>query len=336
MPNHWIRSICALPRLSGHVTDALAAAGLTPAALQDIGAPVPRGSEAAILQFLSARLNDPFVGAGIGLEVNSRNSAMLTYILFNSHTLRDALYHVQRFAPVTRPRATIGIRTAADHVDFILDGIGPNLLLDTHLVEFSLGALLGAFRTATGTAHLATQIGLATPRRHGQRNLATLFGCPVVLGAQENYLRFPAASLDTPIRDADLQLLGHLTSYGEILLSRARPAPVTLSEAIERHLLHGMAAGRPKLSDAAVELGLSERTLNRRLQEEGTSFRALATRAQLKLANAFLSDPHLSLAETAHLCGFSDQSSFTQAYRRWTGRTPNADRKSLIKGEKLR
>ncbi|WP_422051011.1 AraC family transcriptional regulator ligand-binding domain-containing protein [Shimia sp.] len=336
VPNHWVRSILALPHLSEHRQEALDAAGLSRSSLEDIGGPIPRGSETALLDFFSDRLNSAYVGAEIGVALDPRNNSLLTYILFNSHTLHDAIHHVQRFTPITRPRARIELRETKDHIDFIVDGVGPNLLLNLHLIEFSLGAMLGALRTATDTEGLAIQVGLANPRRNGRRELAEIYGCPVELGADQNYLRFPLSVMDTAIRGADEHLLGHLTSYGEVLLSRNTRHPATLAETVERHLLHGMASGRPKLGDTADALGMSERTLNRRLQMEGTSFRDLVSNTQMKLARAFLSDPNLSLAETAHLCGFSDQSSFTQAYRRMTGKTPKADRILLIKSNGLR
>ncbi|CUH53380.1 AraC family transcriptional regulator [Shimia marina] len=335
VPNHWLRSVLALPYVAEHATDALAAAKLPSAALQEIGASVPRGAETKVLDFLSERLNAPFVGAEIGTAINPHNTALLTYILFNSQTLYDALCHVQKFTPVTRPRARVNLLENTSHVDLVVDGIGPDLTLDTHLIEFALAALLGAFRTATNQSVLVAQVGFAHLRKHGQAELAGIFGCSVKLETEHSYLRFDKRMLDTPIRDADAHLLGHLTSYGDVLLQSTNTAPVSLAETVQKQLLRGMAHGRPKAADTAERIGLSERTMNRRLLKEGTSFRELVSNTQFKLAQAFLADPYLSLAETSHLCGFSDQSSFTQAYRRWTGRTPAVDRKPLIQGENL-
>ncbi|MDA5558710.1 helix-turn-helix transcriptional regulator [Shimia sp. MMG029] len=336
IPNHWVRSILDLPHLQDYRQDALAAARLREDHLTESGEPIPRGSEAAILKILAERLGTPWAGAELGMAIDPRNTSLLTYILFNSNTLLQAIHHVQHFTPVTRPKARIELRQTTDHIDLIIDGVGATLLLETHLVEFALAAMLGAFRAATHKADLVTKIGLANPRRSGQAELSKIYACPVTLGAKENYIRFPSSVLETPIRGADAQLLRHLTSYGEVLLSQNVEAPPTLTELIERHLLHGMAVERPKLSDLARKLGMSERTLNRRLQTEGQSFRNLVSETQIKLARAFLSDPNLSLAEIAHMSGFSDQSSFTQSYRRRTGNTPKQDRVLLIKSKDLR
>lgn len=330
VPNHWLRAMLDLSHLSDHVSHVLKVSGVPMHAMGTAGATVPRGVESAVLEHIAAQLNDPFAGARTGVSLNPHNNALLTYILFNSDTLLDALTHLQRFVTVTRPRARIELRRTGRHLDMIIDGIGTNLILDMHLAEFTVGALVGAFRTATATPQVVSEVGLSNPRRSGHRDLAAIYGCPVSLGAGDTYLRFSDAALASPIRNADPQLLHHLTSYADILLERIRPTAATLSEVVQRHLLHGMANGRPSVATVASTLGLSERTLNRRLSDEGTSFRALVSQSQLKLARAFLGDPNLSLAETAHLCGFSDQSSFSQAYRRWTGTTPKTDRKSLM------
>lgn len=331
VPNHLLRSIFDLPDVSEHKDVAIAAAQLDPESLRDVGSAIPRGAENTVLEFLATHLGRPYAGAEFGIALDPRNSSLLTYILFNSTTLHHALHHVQRFMPVSRPQALIDIRETQDHVDVVIDGIGTHLMLNTHLIEFSLGTLLGALRVATGVDRLATQVGISGARLHGAKELAAVYGCHVSLEEDANYLRFPKSVLALSIRDADAHLLRHLTSYGEVLLSRNPRAVSRLTDKVGRHVLHGMASGRPSMAETATALGLSERTLTRRLLEEGTSFRAIVSDAQLKLAQAFLSDPHLSLAETAHLCGFSDQSSFTQAYRRWTGRTPKADRMLLIK-----
>ena len=335
VPNHWLRSICRLPGMEELVQEALRDIEIHPELLDDIGGPVPRGVETAVISYISRRTNRPYAGAEMGIALDPRNSSLLTFILFNSTTLLDALRHTTRFVRVARPRARVTLDLREDYVDIFLDGVVPDIALDSQLMEFSLGAFLGALRTATGQDRIGARIGISGPRTRGQSALEAIYNCPVELGCQTSFIRVPASAFDLPIRDADAGLLGHLISYGEVLLNRAPRVSGTLRSEVERHVLHGMATGRPTLSETAAAFGLSERTFARRLLAEGASFREIISSAQLMLARAFLSDPNLSLAEVAHMCGFSDQSGFTQAYRRWTGSTPRIDRISLIRGENL-
>ncbi|MCV6584762.1 MAG: AraC family transcriptional regulator [Marinibacterium sp.] len=334
VPNHWLRGLLDQPAARPHREAALAAAGLDIDALVTPGDTIPRGCESRVLGYLSSALNRPYSSAEFGIAQEPRNSSLLTYIMFNSDTLRDALHHVSRFVPVMRPRAYVEVREHPGFADLVLDKLEPGTLLDVQLIEFAIGAMLTALRAATGRARLSVHIGIASARNRGQSALSSIYDAPVELNAGATYLRFAEDALVLPIRNADADLLKHLTSYGEVLLSRVPERSLTMAGRIERHILHGMGAGRPTLADTAADFGISERTLSRRLVQEGTSFREVVSLAQLKLAHTFLSDPRLSLAEISHLCGFSDQSGFTQAYRRWTGRTPRVDRMYLISGEK--
>ena len=83
------------------------------------------------------------------------------------------------------------------------------------------------------------------------------------------------------------------------------------------------------LGAAARVLGMSPRTLQRRLRERGIVYAALIDQVRRRLSSKYLADAKLSLGEIAYLLGYSESSAFNRAYRRWTGRTPSADRRSI-------
>ncbi|TGU31128.1 AraC family transcriptional regulator, partial [bacterium M00.F.Ca.ET.152.01.1.1] len=94
-------------------------------------------------------------------------------------------------------------------------------------------------------------------------------------------------------------------------------------EQVKVVLKRSLASGRPELSDIARELGMSERTLQRRITEEGTSFRELLINARQELGRQLLSDPTADIDEVACRLGYQDASSFYRAFREWEGTTPN-------------
>jgi AraC-like DNA-binding protein len=91
---------------------------------------------------------------------------------------------------------------------------------------------------------------------------------------------------------------------------------------VERFVLEGLPKGAPTLADVADALGMGERTLARRLAGEGAPFRRIVDELRRDLAKGYLADPELSLSQIAYLLGYSEQSAFTNAFRRWTGRPP--------------
>ncbi len=96
----------------------------------------------------------------------------------------------------------------------------------------------------------------------------------------------------------------------------------TLPAQVHNAVTNSLPDGRPSKPQIARRLGMSERTLHRRLAEHGETFQEIATRAQREAAESLLANGDSSLAEVAFLTGFSDQSAFTRAFKGWTGETP--------------
>ena len=86
--------------------------------------------------------------------------------------------------------------------------------------------------------------------------------------------------------------------------------------------------GEPEQAQLARSLGMSERTLQRRLRDEGLAFAALVDKVRTELAELYLSDPKLAVFEVAFLLGYSEPSAFNRAFRRWTGQSPSQFRAS--------
>ena len=81
--------------------------------------------------------------------------------------------------------------------------------------------------------------------------------------------------------------------------------------------------GSPKAAQVARALGMSKRTLSRRLQEQGITYRDLVDKLRASLAKCYLKDRNLRMSEIAYLLGYSDLSAFDHAFRRWTGKPPS-------------
>jgi AraC-like DNA-binding protein len=171
-----------------------------------------------------------------------------------------------------------------------------------------------------------------TPRnvsfRHGapptEQHHRDYFGCPVTFHAPINGIDFDAAQLSRPTLLADDGLSHYFLARLDDL--RARTSERSLVTDVRGAVADSLPDGQPSKSQIARRLGMSERTLHRRLAEQGESFQTLATDARREAAESLLRSGTHSLAEVAFLTGFSDQSAFTRAFKRWTGRTPAAFR----------
>lgn len=152
------------------------------------------------------------------------------------------------------------------------------------------------------------------------------FGCPVHFGAERDAMLLSRASLTVPNALGDEGITRFLISHLDQELSEIDGAPsivVATKDAIARALSEGL----PRMADVARGLGLSARSLHRRLAEHGLTFQTLTEDTRRELAEGMLAEEQYSLSEIAFLTGFSEQSAFTRAFKRWTGQTPASYRR---------
>ena len=174
-------------------------------------------------------------------------------------------------------------------------------------------------RRGTKTKLHPKRLELARPAGD-EDGLEEYFGCPVHYAAARNALLLRAADLRLPFVTHNEELLQMLDPQFEHAI-QARPAPGILAQVkwVLKRLLSG---SRPDLVMVAKELGLGERTLQRRITEEGTTFRRLLNETRHELVRQYLGDASVEINEAAFLVGFEDATSFYRAFRSWEGTTP--------------
>lgn len=98
---------------------------------------------------------------------------------------------------------------------------------------------------------------------------------------------------------------------------------------VRRLLIEILARGGATAKGVSRELGMSERTLHRRLSDEGSSFRSILDRVRRDVATTLLRDKAIAIAEIAFILGYSEPAAFSRSFRRWTGQTPLTVRRAL-------
>jgi AraC-like DNA-binding protein len=166
--------------------------------------------------------------------------------------------------------------------------------------------------TAVELVHPAAEAG--APARY-----RAWFDAPVRFGAEHTQLVFPAAALGASLVSADPALLAILTRAADEL-HRATP-DATLTAQVARVLRDALKSDEGHVDHVAKQLGLTARSLQRRLKDESTSFQAVRESVRRELAQRYLDDK-LAISEISFLLGFSEPSAFFRAFKRWTGMTP--------------
>jgi len=146
------------------------------------------------------------------------------------------------------------------------------------------------------------------------------FGCPVHFGRPYLRLVFPSAALEAPV-DLDNVATGTAWQNCQRTLRHAYPNAPLFVRAVQEAIMRHLPAGAP-IDSAATDLHLSRRTLQRRLADAGCSYRQLLTGIRQRHVACLLADDQLSPKDIAFLLGYSEQSAFNHAYKRWTGFPP--------------
>ncbi len=149
------------------------------------------------------------------------------------------------------------------------------------------------------------------------------FGAPVRFDQAATWLRFDPADLARPLPRIDVKLGAFLKNLASTALT-SRPTPDTLLDRLREIVANELPRGVPSIDVVARRLAVSGRTLRRRLEAEGTSFREVIDVTRAEMARTYVSDHRMPLSEVAFLLGFSEPSAFHRAFKRWTRTTPGA------------
>ena len=274
----------------------------------------------ALWQGIAEVSGDPAVGLHLGGDAVVENGAPLTIAALCSESFRDAVQRAARYKKLTCPEEIrvlpIGERTAVEFVFTLAREMEPSVLVD-----LCLAWILAVGRRGTGVPLRPLLVELTRPPAH-REILEEHFGCRVTFRAARNALVFLTSDLERPFVTRNPEMLAMLgpSLDAELAVRQSRRNVGDEVKAVLKRLLAGR---RPAMRDVARLLGLSSRTLQRRLTESGVNFQGLLQEARRDLAHHYLAQETLALHETAYLLGFDDANSFFRAFQRWEGISPN-------------
>ena len=196
------------------------------------------------------------------------------------------------------------------------------------IVELQAGVHVSLHRDVMGSSFSASGLDFTFGRPRGTKRDIEVFGCPARYGQPENRLHFDAHWLNDP------SSLGNEVTYSEVLqLCKKMLGELKLNTGIAGKVREIFLArlGQPTSFElVAKRLAMSPRTLRRRLEQEGTSFRELIDELRAHAAIKYVRDTDLTIEDVAYALGFSDAAAFRHAFRRWTNSAPHEYRRARI------
>lgn len=303
-------------------------AGLGEEQLRDPDSRIPLSAISRIWQATIAHSSNPLVGLRLGGSVHARQLGLVGYTLVFSHTLGAALERLARYSRIVSDALVVQLDASPEATWVRLD-VQPALRALRPAADARLAAVVAICRELVGTpiAPLAVQFPYRRPA--DAREYQKFFRAPLEFGALSTAFLLGREDLARPVGSSDAALTGYLENLaGQVLSTLGLER--TIRDQVRRVLWQELSEGAPDLGGAARWLGLSARTLQRRLREEGTTFGAVLAELRQEMAQALLGDGRLAVSEVAYLLGYEDVASFQRAFRRWFGISPRAFRRKLL------
>jgi AraC-like DNA-binding protein len=294
--------------------------------VSDPDAKIPFHKHAKFLTLAAEATGDSCFGINASLKLNPRQSGVLGYVLLNSATLGDALGHFQRYHRVLSEGWDAALKIAGEEV--ALEGyvVDPLVEDERQLAEGACSLLLRFCEVITGEKITPIRVEFRHKKHEAATGVKGRFGCPILFGQERVALVFQREVIDYAVQAADDELLKILKRYCRQILGQP-PRRKDLSFEVRELITALLPSGQATIDNVARELGMSARTLRRRLADEGLVYKHLLDDLRHKLALSYLSDKRISLKQVAYLLGYADLAAFNHAFHRWTGASPSTYRK---------
>tara|TARA_R110002167_G_scaffold346700_4_gene557446 strand:+ start:1372 stop:2394 length:1023 start_codon:yes stop_codon:yes gene_type:complete len=263
--------------------------------------------------------NDPYLGLRLAQNPHNNEMGLVSHVFFNSQNLREGLKQYIRYYSLINESITVQLKTQDDKAIVSYHCSNPDYYCKQD-IEHSLALSVTRIKE-----HISTDIALDEVHfEHDCHNLKLyedFFACPVYFKQKQSALIFKKKYLDYTFPKKSAHLFHFLTTHLESLLTRIKNN-TTLSDKVSRLIEKSLSSGEFDAENISCSLHMSRHTLYRKLKAEGVSFHEILDKVRKNKALELLKKDQLALSEIAFLLGFSELSSFSRAFKKWTGSSP--------------
>jgi AraC-like DNA-binding protein len=317
------RLACArMSELGNDVASVLAEVGARPEQVNDDAIRLEVPTQIRILKLASEELQDELLGFHLARNFDLREIGLVYYVIASSDRLADALLNGKRYCTIMNEGIRLNVRLDEQAAAVAFDYVDVDRQSDRHQIEFWLVTLVRICRQVTDTRLAPRSLRIRHRRDETPAEMRNFFGCDVEFGADRDEVIFPAHVASLPIVGSDNYLNDLLLRYAEEALVDRPRSRASLRSAVERVLPQLLPHAKANASNVAQKLAISTRTLSRKLRDENVAFAEILEETRAALAKRYLAERDLPVSEIAWLLGYGEVSSFTHAFKRWTGMTP--------------
>lgn len=263
--------------------------------------------------------SDSLIGLKLAVETKTERFHPMGIAALSTENLVAAVKHMARYKKLTAPEEILH-EVKEDEFSISFRWLAAVETEPRLLTDYCFAWMVTIARHGTGKPVTPLRVEYMQPRSN-VRAMERLFGCPVMTGAFQNAIVFRAEDATLPFVTRNMELLDLLAPQFDEQM-KLHKAEDSFVELVRRAIQDRLTGQRPSIEVVARALHMSSRTLQRRLQEGGSSFQRVLDEARHQMARYYLSNSALELNEAAYLLGFQDPNSFGRAFRSWEGVPP--------------
>ncbi|MBP6011650.1 MAG: AraC family transcriptional regulator [Alphaproteobacteria bacterium] len=299
--------------------------GIDPGSLQDPDARIPFARYIDLMAAAKALCGDPALALHLGARRDFKDVSVVGLICYAAPTMGDGLMELNRFG-----RLVVEVDVPAGGARFQLQRRDEELwLVDTRIdpnsfpemTESTFSRFISETARHFPDARFAKAVHVTHAKPDHSAEYDRVFKVPVTFGSEKNAIMIDATWLSIPLHSPNGYAFGVLSEHADRLLKNLSNAK-TVRGQVESLLLPMLHKGDVSMQHVAERLGLSRQALYRKLAQENVSYEHLVDDLRRRMALNYVSGRKTSVNETAYLVGFSDPSSFSRAFKRWTGSSP--------------
>ena len=317
----FARKVVAAAEIDLDKTQLLRSAGIDPRAAPELAQMMQEDDYYTLLEKMAeAEGGQPRFQIKSGASMRCEDYGAFGMAWKSATNLRGSFERAERYSRLLTSVSTYTLQSDDNDAYLILhrDGHRRGLQLSN---EATLASITTICREVSGTVFNPRAVYFKHEAPPSTRDHEEFFGCNVVFSSDRNALLLSPRMLDQQNRLGDKAMSQFFNSILNQELDKIgidRP----IEELVQMQISRSFSGGVPRMGDVAHSLGMSERTLHRRLAKLGLTFQTLLETSRRQMAEGLLQQTQYSLAEVAFLTGFSEQSAFTRAFKRWLGCTP--------------
>ncbi len=324
-----IAPLLGIPRLLadfGVDADAvMAEAGFDQIWFEDGENTIPFADAGRLLSLCAARTQCPhfglLVGQNAGLEVLGVVGRLAAHAPDVGSALRNTILYLHLHDRGAIP--TMWVNSDQAVVAYTI--YQPAIVGTAQIYDLAMAVTYNTLKTLVGPGWRASEIGLFRARPDDIEPYRRFFGNRLSFGGQRSAVVFPACFLNRRLRGADAQIHGQIMGEIEKLEARGGGDLATqLRRVLRRLLIAGAGQEETSISQVSAVFAIHQRTLNRRLRADGTSFKALINETRYDIARQLLRDTRLAITDIATALDYSETAAFDRAFRRWSGTPPTS------------